>query len=126
MHGQQNIKKKIIACLDIWEHCTGLLKRCRTCDSMCSRPYRGSGGQSPACHRGGQIRPQASSCDISGGRSVTGIVPLPFPPPGPVPRFPPVSIIPPILRTCLHYQKDERVKNLEKTEAVRFRISGRV
>jgi len=81
---------------------------------VCRRPYRGSGGQSPASHRGVQSRPQASSCDISGGRCVTVIVPLLLSPPRPVPRFSPVSISPPILHTYLHYQKDERVKTLEK------------
>jgi hypothetical protein len=58
-----------------------------------------------------------------------GVTPgfFPFPPSSPpVPRFPPVSIIPPMLLTYLHYQKDERVKNLEKIETVRFRISGRI
>lgn len=51
---------------------------------------------------------------------------FPYPSPAQYRVSPPVSIIPPIIRTYLRYQKDERVKYLEKIETVRFRISGRI
>ena len=78
-----------------------------------------SGGQSPASYRGGQIRPQVSSYDISGGRSVTSIVP--FPSPSLSTSFFPCqchSTNTPYL--YLHDQKDERVKTW-KIQTVPFR-----